>query len=134
MPPPLVIADEPTTALDVTIQAQVLDLIRELQDELRLALLLITHDFGVVAEMADRVAVMRAGRIVEEGPVRQILRTPSHDTRESARRRSWHARRRRSDPLMPLLEVAGSRSTSSEARSLPSAVDRQGRRRCELLH
>jgi ABC-type dipeptide/oligopeptide/nickel transport system ATPase component len=77
--PPLVIADEPTTALDVTIQAQMLDLIRQLQAELGLALLLITHDFGVVAEMADRVAVMRAGQIVEDGPVRQILRTPSHE-------------------------------------------------------
>jgi ABC-type dipeptide/oligopeptide/nickel transport system ATPase component len=77
--PPLVIADEPTTALDVTIQAQMLELIRQLQAEFRLALLLITHDFGVVAEMADRVAVMRAGRIVETGPVRQILRAPSHE-------------------------------------------------------
>jgi len=77
--PPLVIADEPTTALDVTIQAQMLDLMRHLQAEFGLALLLITHDFGVVAEMADRVAVMRAGRIVETGPVRQILRAPSHE-------------------------------------------------------
>ena len=77
--PPLVIADEPTTALDVTIQAQILDLIRQLQAEFGLALLLITHDFGVVAEMADRVAVMKAGRIVETGPVREILRTPSHE-------------------------------------------------------
>jgi ABC-type dipeptide/oligopeptide/nickel transport system ATPase component len=77
--PPLVIADEPTTALDVTIQAQMLDLIRQLQAEFGLALLLITHDFGVVAEMADRVAVMKAGRIVETGPVREILRTPSHE-------------------------------------------------------
>ena len=77
--PPLVIADEPTTALDVTIQAQMLELIRHLQAELGLALLLITHDFGVVAEMADRVAVMRAGRIVEDGPVRQILREASHE-------------------------------------------------------
>jgi ABC-type dipeptide/oligopeptide/nickel transport system ATPase component len=77
--PPLVIADEPTTALDVTIQAQMLELIRQLQAEFGLALLLITHDFGVVAEMADRVAVMRGGRIVETGPVRQILRSPSHE-------------------------------------------------------
>jgi ABC-type dipeptide/oligopeptide/nickel transport system ATPase component len=77
--PPLVIADEPTTALDVTIQAQILDLIRQLQARYGLALLLITHDFGVVAEMASRVAVMRSGRILENGPVRQILRTPTHD-------------------------------------------------------
>jgi peptide/nickel transport system ATP-binding protein len=77
--PPLIIADEPTTALDVTIQAQVLDLLRELKARFNLALLLITHDFGVIAEMADRVAVMYRGRIVEEGPVRQILRAPVHE-------------------------------------------------------
>ena len=77
--PPLIIADEPTTALDVTIQAQVLDLLRELKERFHLALLLITHDFGVIAEMADRVAVMYKGRVVEEGPVRQILRQPAHE-------------------------------------------------------
>jgi ABC-type dipeptide/oligopeptide/nickel transport system ATPase component len=77
--PPLVIADEPTTALDVTIQAQVLDLMRDLKARLNLALLLITHDFGVIAEMADRVAVMYKGQLVEEGPVRQILRQPRHE-------------------------------------------------------
>ena len=77
--PPLVIADEPTTALDVTIQAQVLDLLRDLKARFGLALLLITHDFGVIAEMADRVAVMYRGRLVEEGPVRRILRAPRHD-------------------------------------------------------
>jgi ABC-type dipeptide/oligopeptide/nickel transport system ATPase component len=81
--PPLVIADEPTTALDVTIQAEVLELLRELQARLRLALLLITHDFGVIAEMADRVAVLYKGRLVEEGPVRQILRHPAHDYTKS---------------------------------------------------
>jgi ABC-type dipeptide/oligopeptide/nickel transport system ATPase component len=77
--PALVIADEPTTALDVTIQAQVLDLLRDLRAQYNLALLLITHDFGVIAEMADRVAVMYRGAIVEQGPVRQILRTPEHE-------------------------------------------------------
>jgi ABC-type dipeptide/oligopeptide/nickel transport system ATPase component len=76
--PPLIIADEPTTALDVTIQAQVLELLRELKERFHLALLLITHDFGVIAEMADRVAVMYKGQIVEHGPVRQILRAPAH--------------------------------------------------------
>jgi ABC-type dipeptide/oligopeptide/nickel transport system ATPase component len=76
--PPLVIADEPTTALDVTIQAQVLALLRELKEKFGLALMLITHDFGVIAEMADRVAVMYKGQVVEEGPVRQILRAPAH--------------------------------------------------------
>jgi ABC-type dipeptide/oligopeptide/nickel transport system ATPase component len=77
--PALIIADEPTTALDVTIQAQVLDLLRELRTRFNLSLLLITHDFGVIAEMADRVAVMYKGRLVEQGPVRQILKAPAHD-------------------------------------------------------
>jgi oligopeptide/dipeptide ABC transporter ATP-binding protein len=76
--PSLVIADEPTTALDVTIQAQILDLLREMKAALNLSMLLITHDLGVIAETADRVAVMYAGRIVEEAPVRAIFRDPKH--------------------------------------------------------
>ena len=76
--PALVIADEPTTALDVTIQAEILDLLREMKSAFGLSLLLITHDLGVVAETADRVAVMYAGRIVEHGPVRAVLRDPQH--------------------------------------------------------
>jgi len=76
--PPLVIADEPTTALDVTIQAEILDLLRDMKRALNLSLLLITHDLGVVAQTADRVAVMYAGRIVETGPVRAIFSNPSH--------------------------------------------------------
>jgi oligopeptide/dipeptide ABC transporter ATP-binding protein len=76
--PALVIADEPTTALDVTIQAQILDLLREMKSVFNLSLLLITHDLGVIAETADHVAVMYAGRIVEFGPVREILREPKH--------------------------------------------------------
>jgi oligopeptide/dipeptide ABC transporter ATP-binding protein len=76
--PSLVIADEPTTALDVTIQAEILDLLREMKSALSLSLLLITHDLGVIAETADRVAVMYAGRIVETGPVREIFRNPGH--------------------------------------------------------
>src|SRR5882724_7180915 len=76
--PSLVIADEPTTALDVTIQAQILDLLREMKAAFHLSLLLITHDLGVVAETADRVAVMYAGRIVETGPVRDIFANPGH--------------------------------------------------------
>ncbi len=76
--PRLLIADEPTTALDVTIQAQILDLVNELQDELGMSVLFITHDLGVVAETCDRVAVMYAGEIVEEGPVEEIFENPSH--------------------------------------------------------
>jgi peptide/nickel transport system ATP-binding protein len=76
--PSLVIADEPTTALDVTIQAQILDLLREMKQAFNLSLLLITHDLGVIAETADRVAVMYAGRVVETGSVRAILRNPQH--------------------------------------------------------
>ena len=76
--PALLIADEPTTALDVTIQAQILDLLHRLQVELDMAILLITHDFGVVAEICDEVVVMYAGRIVERATVRQLFRTPRH--------------------------------------------------------
>jgi oligopeptide/dipeptide ABC transporter ATP-binding protein len=75
--PELIIADEPTTALDVTIQAQVLDLLRRATRERGTALLLITHDLGVVAETADRVAVMYAGQIIEEGPAAAVIRTPA---------------------------------------------------------
>jgi peptide/nickel transport system ATP-binding protein len=76
--PELLIADEPTTALDVTIQAQILDLLRSLQAETRAALILITHDLGVVAEMADKVAVMYGGRIVEMGSAEQVFTDPQH--------------------------------------------------------
>jgi len=76
--PALLIADEPTTALDVTIQAQVLDLMRALRAEMRTAILLITHDLGVVAEMADRVVVMYAGQVVEQGAVADIFSMPQH--------------------------------------------------------
>ncbi len=76
--PTLIIADEPTTALDVTIQAQILHLLADLQKEYRMALMLITHDLGVVARMADRVVVMYAGQVVETGTVEQVFTTPLH--------------------------------------------------------
>ena len=76
--PELLIADEPTTALDVTIQAQILDLMRNLRSKMETSIILITHDLGVVAEMCDRVVVMYAGRIVEESPVIDLFQTPKH--------------------------------------------------------
>lgn len=76
--PRLLIADEPTTALDVTVQKQILELLDRLRRELRLGLLFITHDLGVVARVADRLAVMYAGRIIEEGPAREVLMRPRH--------------------------------------------------------
>jgi oligopeptide/dipeptide ABC transporter ATP-binding protein len=76
--PELLIADEPTTALDVTIQAQILDLLDGLRTSRKLAVLLITHDLGVVAEVADRVCVMYTGKVVEESPVEEIFEHPKH--------------------------------------------------------
>jgi len=76
--PELIIADEPTTALDVTVQAQILDILRDVKDRLNTAVILITHDLGVIAGLADRVAVMYAGRIVEVGDVRSIFADPRH--------------------------------------------------------
>jgi peptide/nickel transport system permease protein len=77
--PELLIADEPTTALDVTVQAEVLDLLRDLQRERNMGVLLVTHNFGVVADLCDQVSVMRSGRIVETGPVRSIFADPRHE-------------------------------------------------------
>ena len=76
--PKIIIADEPTTALDVTIQAQILDLLRNLKDRINSSIMLITHDLGVIAEMADYVVVMYAGRVVEKGTVEEIFAHPSH--------------------------------------------------------
>ncbi|UQZ83784.1 Oligopeptide transport ATP-binding protein OppD [Paenibacillus konkukensis] len=76
--PKLLIADEPTTALDVTIQAQILDLLREIKAERQMSILLITHDLGVVAEMADHVVVMYCGKVIEQAPVLELFRQPKH--------------------------------------------------------
>ena len=76
--PRLIIADEPTTALDVTIQAQILDLLRELKDKINSSIMLITHDLGVVANMADYVVVMYAGRVIEKGTAEDIFHDPRH--------------------------------------------------------
>jgi oligopeptide/dipeptide ABC transporter ATP-binding protein len=76
--PSLLIADEPTTALDVTIQAQILELMRGLQKRLGMAVMFITHNLGVIAQIADTIAIMYLGQVVEYGPVREILRNPKH--------------------------------------------------------
>jgi oligopeptide/dipeptide ABC transporter ATP-binding protein len=102
--PELLIADEPTTALDVTVQAQILELIADLKTELGMSVLLITHDLGVVAATADRMMVMYAGRIVEEGPVERIFARPSHGyTAGLLRSLPGHGARRRGT----LTEIAG---------------------------
>ena len=102
--PKLLIADEPTTALDVTIQAQILALLRELQSEFQMSILLITHDFGVVNELADRVAVMYAGRIVEEGTRYEVLSRARHPYTQGLLR-SMPAR---AEPGQALAEIPGS--------------------------
>ena len=97
--PKLLIADEPTTALDVTVQAQILELMKELRDKLGMAILLITHDLGVVAEMVDEVAVMYGGKIVERGPVREIFASPQHPYTEALLRSIPHLGMRYTTPL-----------------------------------
>jgi len=98
--PGALIADEPTTALDVTVQKQILDLLERLRKELQLSLLFITHDLGVVAQVADRVAVMYAGRIVEQGPVAEVLRRPRHPYTEGLLRAA--PRLKRAAKLVPI--------------------------------
>ena len=97
--PGVLIADEPTTALDVTVQKQILDLLAKLQRELRLSLLFITHDLGVVAQVAARIAVMYAGRIVEEGPTSEVLQRPRHPYTEGLLRAAPRLKR---EPLIPI--------------------------------
>ncbi|MCW9058993.1 MAG: dipeptide ABC transporter ATP-binding protein [Gammaproteobacteria bacterium] len=104
--PDLLIADEPTTALDVTVQAEILRLMRELQDRTGMGILFITHDFGVVAQMAQRLAVMRLGRIVEDGPVRQVLTRPAHAyTRQLIDALPENLHRRRVTGVRPTVEA-----------------------------
>jgi ABC-type dipeptide/oligopeptide/nickel transport system ATPase component len=102
MDPDILIADEPTTALDVTVQAEVLDLLRDLQEERGLTMLLVTHNVGVVADLCNRVTVMRQGRFVESGSVRDVLVTPAHPYTRSL--------------LDALLEDTPARATRDEAK------------------
>jgi oligopeptide/dipeptide ABC transporter ATP-binding protein len=97
--PRLLIADEPTTALDVTVQKQILDLLARLRRELGLTLVFITHDLAVVGQIADRLAVMYAGRIVEEGPSNEVLRRPRHPYTEGLLRASPQLRRQKLEPI-----------------------------------
>jgi peptide/nickel transport system ATP-binding protein len=121
--PELLIADEPTTALDVTIQAQILELLDGLRSRLGMSLLLITHDLGVVAERADRVLVMYAGRVVEEGPVDEVFATPRHPYTRGLLRSVPRLGR----PHSKLETIAGSVPRLTE---LPSGC--RFRNRCEL--
>ncbi|VTY40137.1 Glutathione import ATP-binding protein GsiA [Xylophilus ampelinus] len=113
--PRLLLADEPTTALDVTTQRQILDLIRTVQAERRMGVLFITHDFGVVADIADRVVVMRHGRVVEQGPRDEVLRNPQHDYTRAliAAVPGRSARRTAGAPAqaVPLLQIEALRKT-----------------------
>lgn len=106
--PRLLIADEPTTALDVTVQAQVLDLLREIRARSDTAILLITHDLGVVAEMAERVLVFYAGRVVEDAPVRDLLRKPRHPYTAGLLRAMPQLRRHNRSATDRLAEIPGS--------------------------
>jgi peptide/nickel transport system ATP-binding protein len=100
--PELLIADEPTTALDVTVQAQILDLIRDLQQEFNSAVIIITHDLGVVAELADDILVMYAGRVAERGSAEQIFNEPKHPYAWGLLGSMPRLDRERSDRLMPI--------------------------------
>ena len=105
--PRLLIADEPTTALDVTIQAGILDLLRSVQARTGMALLLITHNLGVVADMADRVVVMYAGRVAEQGPARDVLRAPRHPYTRGLLAATPRVPHRAGEGRAPLQEIAG---------------------------
>ena len=107
--PKLLLADEPTTALDATVQIQVLLLLRELQREFGLSVIFVTHDIGAAVEVADRIAVMYAGRIVEEGPVATLLRAPRHPYTMALLRSRAHGAMEKIDGKRPRLEtIAGS--------------------------
>ena len=100
--PALLIADEPTTALDVTTQAQILDLMRELQKEFNTAIMIITHDMGVIASMADEVVVMYLGQIVEQGTVRDIFKRHLHPYTEGLLKSMPHIGSKAKEPLVPI--------------------------------
>lgn len=100
--PKLLIADEPTTALDVTIQAQILDLMKDLQKKMGTSIIMITHDLGVVAEMCDRVVVMYAGKVIEEGTVDEVFYNPQHPYTKGLLRSVPRLDLNRDEPLTPI--------------------------------
>jgi oligopeptide/dipeptide ABC transporter ATP-binding protein len=105
--PRILIADEPTTALDVTVQKQILELLAKLRREMQLSMLFITHDLGVVAQVADRVMVMYAGRIVEQGPTDEVLRHPRHPYTEGLLRAAPRLERGKITPIRGTVPVLG---------------------------
>ena len=123
--PAILVADEPTTALDVTTQMQILQLIRSLQRDRGMGVIFITHDFGVVAEIADRVAVMQKGRIVEQGPAAIVLGAPQHAYTQQLIAAVPHgtAPERPAIPGRPLLELVAIRKTYGGRRSVPAVQD-----------
>ncbi len=134
--PQLIIADEPTTALDVTVQAQILALLKELTREANSAMILITHDLGVVARYADRVVVMYGGRIVETAPARQLYKTPRHPYTRGLHGLGAAARRRhrpaagadRGPAARPRHPAAGLRLRAALPATPPTAAAASGRR------
>jgi peptide/nickel transport system permease protein len=108
--PKLLIADEPTTALDVTVQAEILDLIRDLQTELDMAVLLVTHNFGVVADICDRIAVMQNGQVVESGTALELFREPKHPYTQMLLGSILDEHTVRTDPPVPVAAAAGERN------------------------
>ena len=121
--PELLLADEPTTALDVTVQAQILYLLRELQTRLGMAVIFVTHDLGVAAEVADEVAVMYAGRIVEYGPVRAVLQQPAHPYTQGLMNATVH-RGMKGKQLVPIPGQPPDRHACPWAAVLPHVVRR----------
>ena len=120
--PKVLIADEPTTALDVTVQAQILKLMRELRSEFGAAILLITHDMGVVAEMADRVALLKSGRLIEHGATVDIFERPREASHPRTARRRAAARRLRRHERAAAGDLRSARAVAAASPCCSSAI------------
>jgi peptide/nickel transport system ATP-binding protein len=127
--PSLLIADEPTTALDVTIQAQILSLLADLKQKLGMAVLLITHDLGVVANLADEVVVLYRGRVMESGMVQDIYRAPGHPYLQALMRAVPHFDMREGERLRPVRDRSSSRCRTCRRRSRRARPAGSARRR-----